>query len=161
MAEEKQFLKPQSPIQDGEDYILPITSYDQILMPDGVSRWDGVSGSEAKVTVNDIEPDDNQNISLSASDVGARSDDWVPAIEDIEGLSEAISNAGQVKTVAGISPDENGDVAVTPSSIGALCLGEDEEVIDGTTTVPINATTLNGMTFDQLKAAIMAEAVYQ
>lgn len=34
------YLKPQSPIKNGEDHIYPLTTYDQIIMNDG-SRWDG------------------------------------------------------------------------------------------------------------------------
>ena len=61
MAEE--FLKPQQPIRDGDDYILPITSYDQIIMPDGESRWDGSVGGKVK-TINGIAPDSNGNIKI-------------------------------------------------------------------------------------------------
>ena len=35
------YIKPQSPLKLGEDYIYPLTTYDQILMPDG-SRWEGL-----------------------------------------------------------------------------------------------------------------------
>ena len=35
-------LKPQLPLNLGEQFIAPITYYDQIILPDG-SRWDGVS----------------------------------------------------------------------------------------------------------------------
>ena len=34
------YLKPQSPIKNSNDHIYPLTTYDQIIMPDG-SRWDG------------------------------------------------------------------------------------------------------------------------
>ena len=34
------YLKPQSPIKNGQDHIYPLTTYDQIIMPDG-SRWNG------------------------------------------------------------------------------------------------------------------------
>ena len=34
------YLKPQSPILYKENYIYPLTTYDQIIMPDG-SRWQG------------------------------------------------------------------------------------------------------------------------
>ena len=150
MAEEKEFLKPQSPIQDGDEYILPITSFDQIIMPDGVSRWDGVSGSAAKITVNGINPTSDNNIELNAGSVGARPDDWVPQMSDIDGLNEAISSAGSVKTVCGVVPEPTGNVPLEAKDVGAIPVGSD-----------IDAKTFNGMTLEQLKAAIMAEAVYQ
>ena len=34
------YYKPQSPIKNGEDYIYPLTTYDQIITSDG-SRWNG------------------------------------------------------------------------------------------------------------------------
>lgn len=34
------YLKPQAPLQKGEDHIYPLTTYDQIVMPDG-KRWNG------------------------------------------------------------------------------------------------------------------------
>lgn len=150
MAEEKEFLKPQSPIQDGDAYILPITSFDQIIMPDGISRWDGVSGSEARVTVNGVKPDSKGEITIEASDVGARPDDWCPAISDIDGLEYAINNAGSVKTVCSVNPDQDGNVKLNASDIGAMPFD-----------AQIDAKTFNGLTLEELKSAIMAEAVYQ
>lgn len=41
--------KPQSPIEKGEHYIYPLTTYDQIIMPDG-SRWNGEITDTVKVT---------------------------------------------------------------------------------------------------------------
>lgn len=93
------YLKPQSPIRDGEDYILPITSYDQIVMPDGISRWDGVSGSTVK------------NIS------------------DINGLEEAIASAGKVKTINSIEADENGNIEITASDLDAIYVERTDEDI--------------------------------
>ncbi|QEI07823.1 hypothetical protein FXN63_19765 [Pigmentiphaga aceris] len=40
-------------------------------------------------------------------------------IDDIPGLQEALSAAGQVKTVAGVAPGENGDVPLGPDNVGA------------------------------------------
>lgn len=34
------YYKPQSPIKNGENYIYPLTTYDQVIMPDG-TRWNG------------------------------------------------------------------------------------------------------------------------
>ena len=102
------------PLKDKDGYFYPITSYNQIVMPDG-TFWDG----------------------------------------------QASGGEGTVKSVNNKEADENGNVDLSPSDIGALSLRQDGEVIDGTKVVPINATTLNGMTLNELKAAIMAEAVYQ
>ena len=48
------YIKPQSPLKLGEDHIYPLTTYDQILMPDG-SRWNGKSGGlNADVIANNL-----------------------------------------------------------------------------------------------------------
>lgn len=80
--------KLQKPLKDKNGPIYPLTTYDQIIMPDGVSRWDG-------------------------------------------------------------------------KSAGGLSATKDGKIMDGNNEVAINAATLNGMTFEQLKEAIMSEAVYQ
>lgn len=43
------YLKPQSPIKNGEDYIYPLTTHDQVILSNG-NRW---SGSTA---VADLDP---------------------------------------------------------------------------------------------------------
>lgn len=44
------YLKPQSPIRNKEDYIYPLTTYDQIIFPDG-NRWDGLIAVQKEQTV--------------------------------------------------------------------------------------------------------------
>lgn len=203
MAENERFLKPQSPIQDGEDYILPITSYDQIIMPDGVSRWDGVSGSAKKTvsdiegledvlasagkvkTVNNKEADESGNIELSALDIGAaksvnnkeadENGNVELTAEDIGAMPSTFGSGENAVTIefsedgALVRKDADGnEYAIydegnkpTAADVGALSINLDGDVVDGTGIVKINADTLQGMTFDQLKEAIMAEAVYQ
>lgn len=36
-----EYKKLQTPLTDGESFYYPVTTYDQIIMPDGISRWDG------------------------------------------------------------------------------------------------------------------------
>ena len=48
------YLKPQSPIKNGENHIYPLTTYDQVIMPDG-SRWNGeASGLDESVIANNL-----------------------------------------------------------------------------------------------------------
>ena len=81
--------KLQVPLQDKDGYFYPLTTFDQIIMQDGVTRWDGKSGE------------------------------------------------------------------------GTLTLSENGKIMSEGVEVSIDAATVNGMTLDQLKKAIMAEAVYQ
>ena len=95
--------KLQKPLKDKEGSFYPLTTYDQIIMPDN-SRWNGK-------------------------------------------ISEA---EGTVKSVANRQPDENGNVDLVASDIGAIPVGSN-----------IDANTFNGMSFEDLKKAILSEAVYQ
>lgn len=61
------YLKPQSPIKNGEDHVYPLTTYDQIIMSDG-SRWDGVVSDVTAVSAVNGQ---TGNVTLKASDVGA------------------------------------------------------------------------------------------
>lgn len=56
------YLKPQSPIKKDADYIYPLTTYDQIIMPDGSSRWDGKNVKSVNGKTGDI--------TLTTSDIG-------------------------------------------------------------------------------------------
>ena len=59
-------VKPQSPLMLGENGILPLTSYDQIIMPDG-TRWNGALGGTYKAGIGIVISDDGV-ISLSLTD---------------------------------------------------------------------------------------------
>ena len=111
---EKNPEKLQKPLMDKNGSFYPLTTYDQIIMPDN-SRWNGKSGEAS----------------------------------------------GAIKSVNGAKPDENGNVNILPSDIGALHVGANGEITDGTHPVSVNATTLNGMSFEQLVQKIISEAVYQ
>lgn len=37
------YIKPQYPLKNGDNYLYPVTTHDQILLDDG-SRWDGDVG---------------------------------------------------------------------------------------------------------------------
>lgn len=65
----------------------------------------GGTGSIEGLTINGKVPDASGNVTL--------------AMEDIDGLAEAIEGAGGVKTVAGVSPDSAGNVPLTAESVGA------------------------------------------
>lgn len=54
------YLKPQSPIKNGEDRIYPLTTYDQIIMADG-SRWNGSTENSIGFLQYDASWDSAQN----------------------------------------------------------------------------------------------------
>ena len=60
------YLKPQSPILYKNDYIYPLTTYDQIILADG-SRWDGTAVSNSR-TINGHSL--SEDVVLTAEDLG-------------------------------------------------------------------------------------------
>lgn len=42
------YLKPQSPLQIGSDFVYPLTTADQVILNDG-TRWDGIAGSDIQI----------------------------------------------------------------------------------------------------------------
>ena len=56
------YLKPQSPIKNGNDYIYPLTTIDQVIMSDG-SRLGG-----------------NGQFNIRPSDIGAADANIIPAV---------------------------------------------------------------------------------
>ena len=80
----------------------------------------GDTGRIENLTING-KPVESGTITLTAADVGAASAESVNQLKsDIDGLSDAIANAGGVKTVAGVGPDSAGNVALTAADVGAL-----------------------------------------
>lgn len=56
-------VKPQSPLMLGENGLYPLTTYDQIIMPDN-TRWDGTLG-KTYTAGNGISISEDGTISLS------------------------------------------------------------------------------------------------
>lgn len=48
------YIKPQAPLRQGENYVYPVTTYDQIVMPNG-ERWNGTF-----IRATDTEPTDTE-----------------------------------------------------------------------------------------------------
>lgn len=94
----------------------------------------GAAGSEASVSVSGTAENPVIHLTIPRGETGAienltingkpvESGTITIGIDDISGLSNAIANAGGVKTVAGVSPDSAGNVALTAASVGALASG--------------------------------------
>ena len=58
------------PLKDKEGYFYPITSYNQIIMPDG-TFWNGESAGGTVSSVNSKTPNSNGDINLTAADIAA------------------------------------------------------------------------------------------
>lgn len=91
----------------------------------------GAAGSEASVSVSGTAEEPVIHLTIPRGDVGdignitinGKSPDGSGAVTlemgDISGLSDAIANAGGVKTVAGVVPDSAGNVPLTAAEVGA------------------------------------------
>ena len=110
--------KNKMPLKQGDYYFYPLTTYDQVQLPEGIT-WEGIfaggGGSSAVLSVNG----QTGVVTLVAKDVSARPDTWVPTIDEIDGLRAALDAAqssGGVKTVNGVSPDVNGNITLENTS---------------------------------------------
>ena len=116
------YLKPQSPLSKGSDFIYPLTTADQIIVGENGARlntkyitvdlnealenenaaalnadlFDGKPSSAYALqedlikTVNNIEPDDSGNVNLTAADVNARSNTWMPDVTELASIQRGI-----------------------------------------------------------------------
>lgn len=64
---EKNPEKLQKPLMDKNGSFYPLTTYDQIIMPDN-SRWDGKTLEETVTSVNGYKPDQNGNVKIENID---------------------------------------------------------------------------------------------
>ena len=100
------YVKPQSPIKNGDDNIYPLTTYDQIIMSDN-SRWDGDVGVKS---VNRK----TGNVTLTASDVGAATSEHTHnyPVTSVDGKTGAVTLDYPVTSVEGMTGDVTLDYPV-------------------------------------------------
>ena len=93
-----------------------VTSY-------SVSRM-GIDGSGAVSTVNNVSPDGNGNVSLTASDIGALPDSYTAPVTSVNTKTGTVAltatDVGAVASVCSQAPDNNGNVALAASNVGAV-----------------------------------------
>ena len=119
------YYKPQSPIQSGEDFIYPITTADQIMksdnsrleqngeiVADNSPKLGGIAASEYALKTKTVPTSRtingkalSENITLSASDVGARPNTWMPSASDVGALPSGGTAADSSK-LGGKAPGE-------------------------------------------------------
>lgn len=94
----------------------------------------------------------------TADEVNARPSSWTPSISDIEGLSDALLEAGKVKTINGNTPDENGNVVVefTAKDVGALYVSEDNQVMNGDEEFSFDTDKISGKTLEDIYNEVLA-----
>lgn len=140
------YIKPQSPLTHGENFIYPITTHDQIVLPDG-NRWDGVSNKVSSVNGKE------GAVVLTAQDVGATrvrvsigtiwTDDW------------HASSKSAFAEVEGVTADNNIIITPTPESYteyhscGVYCYEQDEGLLRfESTTIPDNPLEVQVLIFE-------------
>lgn len=118
------YYKPQSPIKNGEDYIYPLTTVDQVMLDDG-------SRLNAKyVTVNLDNAEDGGDVNTAlvnadslggkpASDYALKADAVfsVNGIDPDENGNIELGDIGSVKTIDNIEPDENGNIQLNAAKV--------------------------------------------
>ena len=75
-------IKLQKPLKDKEGSFYPLTTYDQIIMPDGINRFDGgVMVDQTDVTIGDPAPVNADTLGgVPAANYALKSD--IPSNED-------------------------------------------------------------------------------
>lgn len=106
------YYKPQSPIQSGEDFIYPLTTADQIMksdnsrleqngeiVADNSPKLGGIAASEYALKTKTVPTSRtvngkalSENITLSASDVKARNETWLPSTDNLKSIQMASWN---------------------------------------------------------------------
>lgn len=147
------YYKPQSPIKNGEDHIYPLTTYDQIIMPDG-TRWNGEassgSGSGEDVTLEQLgilaTAEELNYMDGVISNVQMQLDDKIPNSRMVNGqvLSEDIT-----LTASDVGADESGAADAALESAKAYTDAEITEWI-GDTTVSAQINTAIGQVSQQI-----------
>lgn len=80
---------------------------------DGIDYYEGTPaalGTASPGTANGVARGNHVHPMPSAKDVGAAEENHTHTTDDITGLSDALAQAGKVKTVNEIEPDENGNI---------------------------------------------------
>ena len=125
----KTAICPATPLKQGNVYFYPLTTHNQVILKEGYTWEDifssidvinsgiiggGGEGGETVIGIISVNNKTGSAITLTAADVNARPDTWVPAIDDINGLRDALNDSaaagGGVVTINGIAPDENGNI---------------------------------------------------
>lgn len=102
------YKKPQDPLINNGFGIYPLTTADQVILSDG-SRLEkngqiSIGGGTVK-TVSGVAPDSAGNVVLTASDVGARPNTWMPSASDVGALPSGGTAADSSK-LGGKAPGE-------------------------------------------------------
>lgn len=90
-------VKPQSPLMLGDIGILPLTNFDQIIMPDG-DRWDGTAGGITEALMSDPRENNMENPEISAVPInadllgGINASEYATKTQVSEIVTEALNN---------------------------------------------------------------------
>lgn len=123
------YKKPQDPLINNGFGIYPLTTADQVILSDG-SRLEkngqiSIGGGTVK-TVSGVAPDSAGNVALTASDVGARPNTWMPSASDV-GALPSDGTAADSSKLGGVAASDYAlktDTAPDSSKLGGKAPGE-------------------------------------
>ena len=93
------YVKPQTPLQhkDG-DYFYPLTTIDQIIMEDGITRLNGAD----LISVNTDGAPEGETVSINADTLGGYSADEYVKKHDLENIKPSLSIEKNYSVVGGM-----------------------------------------------------------
>ena len=97
-------VKLQAPLRDKEGAFYPLTTYDQIIMPDGVSRWNGATGEGGTSSTAPVTSVNGQTgeVVLDANSVGALPNTYEAPVTSVNGQTGDVTiSTGGVTSVNG------------------------------------------------------------
>lgn len=85
-------VKLQAPLRDKEGAFYPLTTYDQIIMPDGVSRWNGATGEGGTSSTAPVTSVNGQTgeVVLDANNIGALPNTYKAPVISVNGQTDEV-----------------------------------------------------------------------
>ena len=85
-------VKLQAPLRDKEGAFYPLTTYDQIIMPDGVSRWNGATGEGGTSSTAPVTSVNGQTgaVILDANSIGALPNTYKAPVISVNGQTDEV-----------------------------------------------------------------------
>lgn len=133
------YLKPQSPILYKGDYIYPLTTYDQIIMPDG-SRWQGEASNGNYTETDPTVPAWAKELSpptYTKNDIGLGN------VDNVKQYSASNPPPYPVRSVNGMTGDVEVEVSAADVGLGNV---DNVRQYSASNPPPYPVVSVNGMT---------------
>ena len=150
-------VKLQAPLRDKEGAFYPLTTYDQIIMPDGVSRWNGATGEGGTSSTAPVASVNGQTgeVVLDANSVGALPNTYKAPVTSVNGqtgdVTISVESSGGVTSVNG----QTGSVTIPTIKYADLTFTFSREDSKSYATLPSGLTNVKNIISFNLFSKLM------